>query len=421
MPTPIKIQATKLEIPYSLSQLDTKKNEIAALVESLGLTFEGEQNLYNQLIALGIEQVKEGEQYDSIDVSKSAGVAPVTLKVTEQPQVGLSVDTSNGTAIVAVEAVSTLGVTIEPANDIDVQTKEQLSVTVINPNKYVHTQGVQWGDVSGTISSQTDLVDYIDNEISQIPTPTTPTLDDVLTAGNEAREKNIVVKKVGIAYEGSLSYTLPDRDGSQNQVIQTDGLGALRFVDLPASATWGNITGTLSDQTDLDTALDAKEDVSNKSTNVSMGNSDTLYPTQNAVRVFVNNAGIPKENISNKSTDVTMGGVSPSSTLYTSQYAVATYVQNEIAQAQSGIPTFEIDMFANYKLFEYDEDGTTSYLGQIKATNGNWLITKFVDSSGDIAASYANVSNNASYTTMATAWAARTGLTYEDINDLTSI
>ena len=92
MPTPIKIQATKLEIPYSLSQLDNKKNEIAALVQSLGLTFEGEQNLYAQLIDLGIEQVKLGEQYDSIDLTKSAGVAPVTLKVTEHPVVGLSVD-----------------------------------------------------------------------------------------------------------------------------------------------------------------------------------------------------------------------------------------------------------------------------------------------------------------------------------------
>jgi len=140
MPTPIQIQATKLEIPYSLSQLDTKKNEIAALVESLGLTFEGEQNLYNQLIALGIEQVKEGEQYDSIDVTKGAGVAPVSIKLTESPQVGLSVDTSEGTAIVAVQEQASLSVTIEPANDIDVQTKQQLSVSVVNPNEYVNTQ-----------------------------------------------------------------------------------------------------------------------------------------------------------------------------------------------------------------------------------------------------------------------------------------
>ena len=134
MPTPIQIQATKLEIPYSLSQLDTKKNEIAALVESLGLTFEGEQNLYDQLIALGIEQVKEGEQYDSIDVSKSAGVAPVNIQLTQSPNVGLSVNTSNGTAIVAVEAVSTLDVSIEPAKQIDVVNEQPLIVSITNQN-----------------------------------------------------------------------------------------------------------------------------------------------------------------------------------------------------------------------------------------------------------------------------------------------
>ena len=134
MPTPIKIQATKLEIPYSLSQLDNKKNEIAALVESLGLTFEGEQNLYNQLIALGIEQVKLGEQYDSIDVTKGAGVAPVSIKLTEHPQVGLSVDTSEGTAIVAVQEQASLSVTIEPARQIDVINEQPLIVTVTNQN-----------------------------------------------------------------------------------------------------------------------------------------------------------------------------------------------------------------------------------------------------------------------------------------------
>jgi len=302
-----------------------------------------------------------------------------------------------------------------------------IKVTLVNrvPNSVTVSTGVSgggtWGTISGTITDQSDLVTYVADEIAAIPTPTTPTLDDVLTAGDEAPEKNIVVQKVGIAYGGSLSYTLPDRDGTQDQVIQTDGAGALRFVDLPASAAWGNITGTLSDQTDLDNALDAKEDVSNKRIDTSLGLSNTYYPSQLAVKTYVDNGLAPKENTSNKSTDVTMGGVSPSSTLYTTQYAVATYVQNEIAQAQSGIPTFEIDMFANYKVHETDEDGTTTYVGKIKATNGNWLVERYVDNNGDITATYANVSNNGSYTTLATAWAVHTNLTFATIDTLTGI
>ena len=47
-------------------------------------------------------------------------------------------------------------------------------------------------------------------------------------------------------------------------------------------ATWGGITGTLSDQTDLQGALDAKENTSNKATNLTSPD-DTKYPTTQAV------------------------------------------------------------------------------------------------------------------------------------------
>jgi hypothetical protein len=100
MSSPIKIAAKKLTVPFSLSQFE-------------------ENN---------------GERYDSIDVSKSAGVAPVVLRFTEQPKVGLSVDTSDGTAIVAVESFSTLDVSIEPAKQINVINEQPLVVTLSNQN-----------------------------------------------------------------------------------------------------------------------------------------------------------------------------------------------------------------------------------------------------------------------------------------------
>lgn len=46
---------------------------------------------------------------------------------------------------------------------------------------------------------------------------------------------------------------------------------------------WGNITGTLSNQTDLQNALDLKENLSNKSTNLSDSSTDTQYPSAKAV------------------------------------------------------------------------------------------------------------------------------------------
>lgn len=52
-------------------------------------------------------------------------------------------------------------------------------------------------------------------------------------------------------------YTLPTTDGTSNQVLKTDGSGNVSWDTSPGS-TWGSITGTLSSQTDLQTALDAK-------------------------------------------------------------------------------------------------------------------------------------------------------------------
>ena len=349
-------------------------------------------------------------------------------------------------------------------NEVTIQKNVIGSVTLTNVQPTAVTvnssfSASSWGFIDGTITNQTDLVNYVDaeiaaippvdisgkedvsnksatttlgtsdtlyptqnavktyvdTEIGNIPAPVVPTLDSVTDQGSTTT--NAI--SVGGLTASNLVY--PSSDGTASQIIQTNGSGTLSFVDLPNDAVWGNITGTLSSQTDVQNALDAKEDVSNKSTNTSMGSSDTLYPTQNAVRVFVGNAGIPKENVSNKSTDVTLGGASPSSTLYTAEYAVKTYVDNQIAAAQSGIPTFEIDMFANYKIYESDEDGTTTYVGTIKATNGNWLITKYVDNSGDITATYANESNNATQTTPTLAWTNRATLTYTAVNNLTSI
>lgn len=49
-------------------------------------------------------------------------------------------------------------------------------------------------------------------------------------------------------------------------------------------------THAISDVTSLQSALDGKESASNKSTSTSLGTSNTLYPTQNAVKTYVDNA-----------------------------------------------------------------------------------------------------------------------------------
>jgi len=75
------------------------------------------------------------------------------------------------------------------------------------------------------------------------------------------------------------------------------------------------------------------ENIANKSIDPALGNSDTLYPSQNAVKIYVDDAvqtAVPStaEIIANKSQDITLA---PTSTvLYPSNNAVVEYVTNEV-------------------------------------------------------------------------------------------
>lgn len=67
--------------------------------------------------------------------------------------------------------------------------------------------------------------------------------------------------------------------------------------DEAASSAWGDITGTLSAQTDLQNQLDLKEDLSNKATDFNTLNN-TLYPSVQAVenRILAATAGLKWKN-----------------------------------------------------------------------------------------------------------------------------
>ena len=135
----------------------------------------------------------------------------------------------------------------------------------------------EWGGIEGTLADQIDLYDaltarelvsnksaeitlgnsdifyptqnavksYVDAAIGAIPPPITPTLDSVTGAGNTT-QNGITIGSLTL---GELTY--PNADGSQFQILQTDGAGNIVFTDLPNSAVWGNVSGTITDQTDL--------------------------------------------------------------------------------------------------------------------------------------------------------------------------
>jgi len=125
-------------------------------------------------------------------------------------------------------------------------------------------------------------------------------------------------------------------------------------TDADNDITAGADGGAYYDDAAAKTAIAAKENTANKSTDGTLaGNSDTDFPTEKAVKTYVdtnlaaettrattaetaNATDITtlqtnKENTANKSTDNTLGGATPSDDLFPSEQAVKTYVDTNLA------------------------------------------------------------------------------------------
>ena len=92
---------------------------------------------------------------NSVDVSVTPATDPKSVAISDGSNVSLSIDSEAGNAIVATQQSPTLSVSVTASEALDVQTKQKMSESVSNPNKYVYTEGSTWGDIVGTITNQT--------------------------------------------------------------------------------------------------------------------------------------------------------------------------------------------------------------------------------------------------------------------------
>jgi len=125
------------------------------------------------------------------------------------------------------------------------------TVVEININSLTGNFGVAWGQITGTLSNQTDLntalglkADLVGGKVpsSQLPSY----VDDVVEVANYA-----ALPATGET--GKIYITL-----DTNFIYRWSGSAYIEIKD--SSAVWGAITGTLSSQSDLVTALNAKFD-----------------------------------------------------------------------------------------------------------------------------------------------------------------
>jgi hypothetical protein len=163
--------------------------------------------------------------------------------------------------IIVTETTNTIEITSQASDElIDVNiidNREDITLNVtptlveININSLTGNFGVEWGDITGTLSDQTDLntalglkADLVDGKVpsSQLPSY----VDDIIEVATYS-----ALPATG---ETGKIYVVLDT----NLIYRWSGSAYIEIKD--SSAVWGAITGTLSSQTDLQNALNAKFD-----------------------------------------------------------------------------------------------------------------------------------------------------------------
>ena len=92
---------------------------------------------------------------------------------------------------------------------------------------------------------------------------------------------NFITLKAPAAVTSTITLTLPDSDGDANQVLKTDGSGALSWVDQPSTATFAGDSGigtvsTAQTLTVSGTANEIETSVSNQTITIGLPNNVTI-------------------------------------------------------------------------------------------------------------------------------------------------
>uniref|UniRef100_UPI00333E288F beta strand repeat-containing protein n=1 Tax=Flavobacterium sp. TaxID=239 RepID=UPI00333E288F len=217
--------------------------------------------------------------------------------------------------------------------------------------------------------TQNAVKTYVDTNIATVNASNTA-LQATITANATAASTAIAAVQADVdANETAANTALALKENSANKSTTTAlGISDVLFPTQNAVKTYvdTNITTVNANNTALqatvtanataaNTALALKENSTNKSTTTALGTSDVLFPTQNAVKTYVdtnitsvnaNNTALQatvtanataantalalKENSANKSTTTALG---TSDVLFPTQNAVKTYVDAQVASA----------------------------------------------------------------------------------------
>ena len=148
--------------------------------------------------------------------------------------------------------------------------------TLLGSGDLTVSSSAAWGGITGTLSSQTDLQSALDLKEDVIAAGTTSeyyrgdksfvALDKTAVGLPNVDNTSDANKPVSTATQTALDLkqddiTLTTTGTSGTATLVGSTLNVPDYGSAASSVAWGDITGTLSNQTDLDTALDLKANV----------------------------------------------------------------------------------------------------------------------------------------------------------------
>jgi hypothetical protein len=244
------------------------------------------------------------------------------------------------------------------------------------------------------------IVDSSEPDITKRTKKTFPAALKTALSLNNVDNTSDANKPISTAQQTALdgkqdNLTLTTTGTSGAATLIGDVLNIPQYSGGAGGATWGGITGTLSDQADLQSALDAKqnslgftpENVANKSTNVNTDQaSDTKYPSVKAVYDWVVGLFVQK--------NAAITGATKTKITYDAKGLVTAGADIEAADLPSGIDATKIaDGSVTNAEFQYLGSVTSDIQGQLNGKQATITGAATTIDTEDLTASRALVSD----------------------------
>lgn len=315
------VNATDLSAYVTLDELDIRLAEKQdVLIAGNNITIEGNvisatnADVEERLVAL-----EEGKQDkliagDNITISPENVISAAQLKDYDQLE---NKPTLNGVTVQGDLLSSELNIkTSDLINDEGFLTSDQVhggtGIVVEETSEGIvisNTQtSAEWGNITGDITSQTDLIEYIDenggkidsisvNHVQQqidehknvdiaVPTRTSDLIND--GEGDVDSEGNPITYVLSDEFTDIINTKqdiLTNDNAGTGIEITTDSEGKTIISNTNVSAEWGNIQGDIDDQLDLIQRLSGKQDELVPGSNIDISNNSEGSPVISVVGV----------------------------------------------------------------------------------------------------------------------------------------